>query len=616
MKKFNFISSRALILLTILSFFSVGIICGEKAASPGTNRDRARYFYRKGDIAEANGKADEAYDYFKKAYEIDTTFSPAAFKYGSMRMMIAHDTLGTLEHNLASLRLMRKLIDEYPADYQSGMLYAQFASILDTFPESIRVMEILEKYHPKESVLQIYKANAYGEMGMADSAINAIRKYERLEGMSFESSLRKLRYHLLDNDTVGAIAEVDQLIATNPGDANYITYKAKVFELLNMPDSAFTYLNKAMEMAPDNGLTKTELAAYYAQRGDSATYDRLIGEALLSDNLDLTTKTQILAEYLQRMVDDKADLARSDQIMTKLTDQYPHEPEVLFISAKYAAAKRDFTEALRLIDYAIKLDGQNPEYISPKMMYLFYSDKPGEAMQVYEEARSEGKPLDDISTRIYLSSAQELKRNDIAIATLDSLIKTLAPDLSVADTVIDLSKLRNNSLYELYLISQHFQSAGDIYFNMDNLPETFRCYEDALAIFPDNDLALNNYAYFLIEKGGYLPGTPQFEKAKEMSRKTVENLESGGVPSTYLDTYAWILFKEKNYEEAEKYQRLAVEAAGPDADDVDLFSHFGDILFMNGKTDEAIPQWEKALKIEPDNQLLKKKVTHKTYFEK
>lgn len=592
------------------------MIFGEKTPTPRKGREMARHFFRKGNIAEANGQSDAAYEYYRKAYESDTTYIDAAFSYGVLRLLIEDDTLGSREQKMANLRLARKLIDRYPADYQSGMLYQNIAGVLDTFPESVRVLEILDSYHPKESIIQLYKANAYGEMGMTDSAINAMRKYERLEGMTFETSLRKLKYHLMDNDTVGAIGEIDQLIVNNPRNPEYVSYKARVYEILDMPDSAFKYFNKALELDPDDGIAKTELAMMYAQRGDSLTFDRLISEALMSDNLELSVKTQILADYLQRMVDDKADLTRSDLVMAKLAEEYPHEPEVLFIGAKYSAAKKDYNEALRQLDYAIQLDGQNPRYLEPQMSYLLLADKPAQAMKIYEEAKTSGMPLTNTTSMLYISASQEAKRPDKAIETLDSLIRDIAPALSVADKTIDISKLRNNSLYDLYSISQFYQMAGDIYYNQNNLPETFRCYDDALAVFPDNDLALNNYAYFLVEKGGYGPGTPEFEKAKEMSFQSVSDTQSKGSPATYLDTYAWILFKEKNYEEAEKYQRMAIEAAGPEADDVDLFSHFGDILFMNGKTDEAIPQWEKALKLEPDNQLLKKKVTHKTYFEK
>lgn len=608
--------NRYIIIFSLLALLSIPTIYGEKKTAARSGREMARHFFHRGNVEEANGRTDAAYEYSRKALMADTGYVDAAFSFGAVRMMIDHDTLASHRTKLDNLNLTRKLIDAYPADFQAGMLYSQLASVLDTLPETIRVLEILEKNHPKESVIQIYKSNAYGAMGMTDSAINAIRKYERLEGMTFETSLRKLRYRLMDDDTIGAIGEIDELIAKNHGNSDYISYKAKVYQMLEMNDSAFKYFSRVLELNPDDGVAQAELADIYAQRGDSAAYDSLISKALISENLDLSSKTQILAQYLQRMIDDKSDLGRSDLVMAKLAEQYPHEPEVLFISAKYSAAKKDYKEAIRQIDYAIKLDGTNPEYLNPKMSYLMMDNRPAEALKIYEEAKEEGKELSAGATMVYVSAAQEAGLPEKALNALDSLIRGINPAVSLADTVIDTGKLRSNSFYDLFMLSQYYQMAGDIYHSMDNLPETFRCYRDALAIFPDNDLALNNFAYFLVEKGGFGPGTPEFAKAKEMSAKSVSDTADNGSPSTYLDTYAWILFKEKDYEEAEKYQRMAVEEAGPDADDMELFSHFGDILYMNGKAEEALKQWEKALKIAPDNELLKKKVTHKTYFEK
>lgn len=607
---------RFLGVLSLLVLLSVNMISGERAATRRDGNAMARYYFMKGIIAETEGKNDAAYEFYKKAYKADTNYVDGAFQYAIMRMALDYDTLATHEQKMANLRMMQKLIDSYPADLQAGMHYAYLASFLDTVPEAIRVLDRLEKAHPKQSVIQIYKANAYASMGESDSAIKAIKHYERLEGMSFETSLRKLRYHMMNNDTVGGILEIDELINANPSNPEYVTYKAKVYEMLDMPDSAFKYFNHALRLDPEDGMAKSELAQLYAQRGDSVAYDSLISEALMSDNLALEVKTQILAQYLQRMVDEKADLNRSDIIFNKLLEQYPHEPEVLFIGAKYSATKGDYDEAIRQLRYASDLDAQNPRYVDPEMSYLLLDDRPDEAMKVYEQALANNEQLNKSASLIYITASQEAGRYPRAIATLDSLIREIAPDLSVADSAINLSLLRECSIYDLLMLSDYYQMAGDVYYKAENLPETFRCYEDAITIIPDNNLALNNYAYFLVEKGGATPGSPDFEKAKKMSKAAVDNTEQNGTPFTYLDTYAWILFTEKDYEEALKYQELAVYAAGDDIADVELLDHYGDILFMNGKTQEALEQWEKALKLDPDNELLKKKISHKTYFEK
>ena len=53
-----------------------------------------------------------------------------------------------------------------------------------------------------------------------------------------------------------------------------------------------------------------------------------------------------------------------------------------------------------------------------------------------------------------------------------------------------------------------------------------------------------------------------------------------------------------------------------DASSAEIFHHAGDIYFMAGEPEQALDFWEKALKLDPDNELLKKKVNHKTYFYK
>ena len=151
------------------------------------------------------------------------------------------------------------------------------------------------------------------------------------------------------------------------------------------------------------------------------------------------------------------------------------------------------------------------------------------------------------------------------------------------------------------MISQLFTSIGDCRYGEKKLDEAFRAYDNALLLFPDNTLALNNYAYFLSENDGDL------DKAAEMSKKSLagENAEN----PTYLDTYAWILFKKGDFDEAAKYQAAAVEAAEKDGSvSAELYDHYGDILDASGNREKALENWQKALDLEPDNNEIKTKI--------
>ena len=83
--------------------------------------------------------------------------------------------------------------------------------------------------------------------------------------------------------------------------------------------------------------------------------------------------------------------------------------------------------------------------------------------------------------------------------------------------------------------------------------------------------------------------------------------------ATTLDTYAWVLFKNKDYEKALEAidAVLELESKKPSAE---ILHHAGDIYFMNGMPEEALEFWEKALKLAPEDELLQRKVKHKTFF--
>ena len=73
-----------------------------------------------------------------------------------------------------------------------------------------------------------------------------------------------------------------------------------------------------------------------------------------------------------------------------------------------------------------------------------------------------------------------------------------------------------------------------------------------------------------------------------MSRKAIDQVPDN---DTYLDTYAWVLFRLGDYKEAREYQAKAIELAEERKDTgADLYD------------------------LEPDREVLKKKVKNKTFF--
>lgn len=145
---------------------------------------------------------------------------------------------------------------------------------------------------------------------------------------------------------------------------------------------------------------------------------------------------------------------------------------------------------------------------------------------------------------------------------------------------------------------------GDIYHMTDQAKEAYLCYDSALVYNPSNVLVLNNYAYYLSEED------KELDKAEQMSLRTIKAEPNN---ATYLDTYAWILYKQQRYEEAYTYieQALAADSVPSDV----LYEHAGDICYRMGDTARAVDYWKQALEVqrkaEAVEQRLEKKVRTK-----
>lgn len=154
-----------------------------------------------------------------------------------------------------------------------------------------------------------------------------------------------------------------------------------------------------------------------------------------------------------------------------------------------------------------------------------------------------------------------------------------------------------------------YSALAESYNQKGDIAATLRNYEISLEIEPDNPLTLNNYAYSLCIS--YSENADSLAKAEKMSKRSID-IEPEN--SSSLDTYAWIMFLKRDYKTALEYIEKAMENADSERNNAELLEHYGDILFMLRRPDEALEQWKKALEENPDSELLKKKVDHKTYF--
>ena len=97
-----------------------------------------------------------------------------------------------------------------------------------------------------------------------------------------------------------------------------------------------------------------------------------------------------------------------------------------------------------------------------------------------------------------------------------------------------------------------------------------------------------------------------------MSLKTIKAQPKN---TTFLDTYAWVLFEQGRYAEAATFIEEALKNMSSDKGNASIYEHAGDIYAKLGKTGEALSMWRKAKSAGGNSKTLEKKIKFKKYIE-
>jgi len=122
-----------------------------------------------------------------------------------------------------------------------------------------------------------------------------------------------------------------------------------------------------------------------------------------------------------------------------------------------------------------------------------------------------------------------------------------------------------------------------LYYLMGDHERAFGLYEDLLRHNPDRHDFLNNYGYFLAERGVDL------EKARACLERAISGDANNGA---YLDSMGWILYKIGDYSRAESFLHKAL---AEEPDDLEKLDHLGDVLYAQGRVAEARRHWSRAM---------------------
>lgn len=564
-----------LLLLTVLPFADKLMASDRKAISED-DRVKAEYIFLEAEKQRNMGRDDAFHHLLQYAHSLDPENSAIAYYLGYSRLMKSNLSVSDSLFS-SSLRMMRKHVDAHPEDKYEAMLYANGNMIANQVQEGLRVLKIQAERNPHNVEVQLSIADAYARLEDYRNAIAAYDSVQQWQGQSVQLSARKVRAYQALNDTVGAIGEMRSLLATAPRNVDYNLAMGNMMLMFGERDSALTYYDKAQQYEPENGATYLAKAQFYNAIGDSENYDQQTYQALVSKDLDVASKVEVLADYARHLLVAKDSSTRTENLFKVLIEQHPNEPQIRMLFSDYLAAKDDMKGAAEQMDYAVNLDPTDAQAWNRLLVLNIISENYEAAIAAGDRA-IELNP-NNIELYGYIAPAYyNIKQYDKAIEVYK---KALA--------AVDSTDTEHRSMF--------LGGMGDAKFSMGDTIGAFALYDQAIEIDPNNVSILNNYAYFLTLCNRDL------DKAERMSAKTVQAEPQN---ATFLDTYAWVFYKRKEYTMAQLYIEMAIKNERRPSSDI--YDHYGDILLAVGNKQEALKQWKKALELDAGNKELLEKV--------
>ena len=311
-------------------------------------------------------------------------------------------------------------------------------------------------------------------------------------------------------------------------------------------------------------------------------YEQQIYSALTAEQLDVDSKLDVLLGYIRQQLAKEDTTQRIDNLFTILIEQHPHEAKIHQLYSEYLYAKKDMKGAIEQLEYSLDVNPTDADSWRNMVILNMLDDNYADAIKASEKAL-EYNP-DNLDLYRYVAGCyHQMKSYSKAISTYMKILE-----------LVDST--------DLELRSEVITGMGDTYSELGDSAKTVECYEKALEIDPVNSSALNNYAYYLAQRGQDL------DRAERMAALAVKYEPEN---ANFIDTYAWVFFAKKDFTKALLYIKDAVEKG----EDEHFLEHYGDILWFSDEKDAAVEQWSKALEMDSDNELLQRKVKDKTYYE-
>ncbi|MCC8035301.1 MAG: hypothetical protein LIO77_05125, partial [Rikenellaceae bacterium] len=319
---------------------------------------------------------------------------------------------------------------------------------------------------------------------------------------------------------------------------------------------------KALELNPDAIEIIASMNEFYRISGNAVKYLETAKKIVQNPALEKETKIRLFRDLTSDRKFYRDHYFYIRDIASTLFIIYPDDYDIVTLYASNIRAWGEFDEASQIHKQYISRPRSQIEPYMDVIGMEVYMKRP-DSVKKYAGMALERFPTDP-ELHIRLGGTYSFLGNDKeALKAFEKALKHTEGD-SARSVVLGV--------------------IGDEYHKQGNDKKSYGYYDQALALWDGNTVVLNNYAYFLSVQ------EKELEKALRMARRVMDQEPSN---PTYIDTYAWVLFKMGRLDQAKEAMRKAVSLDTGNSSE--LLIHYGDILHAMGDEYMATVYWKRAL---------------------
>jgi len=462
--------------------------------------------------------------------------------------------------------------DSTNKDY--GLNYAQILQRSNKLDSALAIYSKLVELDSTDTDLLLNMSLIYGYKGNLKKSIQLFDEFSAKFGNSELILANKQKLYLQLNQVDSALSIGQRLVELYPDDPRHFTILGEIYGSMGNDSLAILYNKKALELVPNFPLAQIGLSDAYRREAKYPDYFKVLNAIFRNDDVLNKDKVNYFNQFLENKQFYQVFYPNIDTLINNFISTYPKDTSIYPIYAEHLTKMGKLNELNNFLH--VKIDsGSKDTTLYYRFIELNFYFKRFDTTKVYSKRAIAIYP-NLVKMYLYNSYSHfQLKEYDSTIAVL----KTALPYAKTDSMKVDMLSM-----------------IGDSYHSMGKLETAFEYYDQALKINPKNIQVLNNYSYYLSLTDKNL------SKALKMINVVLEKDPNNG---TYLDTKAWILYKQEKYEEAKEVMRKALIYGGNDSSTI--LEHYGDILDKLNDKDSASMYWRMAYdKGNRSKELLKK----------